>query len=56
MLSILIYMAAAAALGLGSQIIRPTAALGSDHHRRLYWTGAVAAIGLVGLFASALVI
>ncbi|SHE86917.1 hypothetical protein SAMN02745157_1113 [Kaistia soli DSM 19436] len=56
MLAIVVYMCVAAALGLGSQIIRPSAALGSNHHRKLYWTGAMAAIALVGLFAGALVI
>lgn len=56
MLATVVYMCVVAALGLGSQIIRPSAALGSDHHRRLYWGGAMGAIALVGLFAGALVI
>jgi hypothetical protein len=56
MIAILLYMGAAAALALGSQFVRPSAALGSQHHRKLYWTGALASIGLVGLMAGALAI
>lgn len=56
MLAIFVYMGVAAAVALGTQFIRPNTALGSGHHRKLYWAGAVASIGLVGLAAGALVI
>ncbi|MBN9432541.1 MAG: hypothetical protein J0I45_08875 [Bosea sp.] len=56
MYAILIYMAAAGALMLGAQAVRPSQALGDDHHRRLYWGGALASIGLVGIIAGVLVI
>lgn len=55
MYAIMIYMAAAGALMLGAQAVRPSQALGNDHHRRLYW-GALASVGLVGIIAGVLVI
>ncbi len=56
MIAMILYMGAAAGLALGSQFMRPSAALGSQHHRKLYWTGAIASIGFVGIMAGALAI
>lgn len=55
MYAVLIYMGAAAAVMVGAQAIRPSAALANSHHRRLYWVGAMTAIGLAGIIASAVI-
>ncbi|WP_210299841.1 hypothetical protein [Kaistia hirudinis] len=47
MFPILIYTAVAALAVLVPQAIQPTDALRDDHHRGLYWTGALAAIGML---------
>lgn len=47
MLPILVYTAVAACAVIVPQAMVPTDALQDDHHRRLYWTGAIASIGLL---------
>lgn len=55
MLAILLYTAAAGGLVIGARFVEPNTVLGSTHHRRLFWAGAAALVGLVGLAAGALV-
>lgn len=56
MFPILVYTAVAALAVLVPQAIQPTDALRDDHHRRLYWTGALAAILLIGGIGTILIV
>lgn len=56
MFPLMIYTAVAALGVTSAQAFRPSQALQSDHHRRLYWMGAAASVGLITLFAGAMVL
>jgi hypothetical protein len=55
MFPLFIYTAVAALVVVAAQAIQPSEALRSDHHRKLYWTGAFTSIGLISLVGAVLV-
>jgi len=55
MFPVFVYTAMAALVVVFAQSVHPSEALRDDHHRRLYWTGAAAAIGFVSATAAVLV-
>ena len=55
MFPLFVYTAVAAAVVVAAQAIQPSDALRSDHHRRLYWTGAVTSIGIISAIGAVLV-
>jgi hypothetical protein len=55
MFPVLIYAVVAVLAAISAQAFRPSEALRSGHHRKLYWTGAATAIGFFGLVAGVLI-
>jgi hypothetical protein len=55
MFPVFVYTAVAAAAVVAAQAFRPSDALRDEHHRKLYWTGAAASIGLISVFGAVLV-
>lgn len=55
MFPVFVYTAVAALTVVLAQSVHPSEALRDNHHRRLYWTGAAAVIGLVSAAAGVLV-
>lgn len=39
-----------------AQAIQPSEALRGEHHRKLYWTGAIASLGLVSMIGAVLTV